>query len=116
VLLSGKIVSGGLTFDCTIGDLTHAGAKIKPASDLPLPDEFHLIELRTGKAHLCAVTWRRPPWMGVRFQQSFDLRTSTSVNLAHMRRLWLNCVANSLASDAGIIVRSAPPRDPADEY
>jgi hypothetical protein len=117
VLLSGKIVSGGLTFDCTIGDLTSAGAKIKPASDLPMPDEFHLIELRSGQAHLCAVSWRRPPWVGVAFQQSFDLRTSASVSLAHMRRLWLNCLANSLATDAGLIGRTRPtPPEPVEEF
>ena len=91
VLLSGKVVlESGLTHDCAIDDLSPEGARLKVGPFVALPDDFHLIVLVGGVAHRCEVRWRTPPWIGVRFAHSSDLRSAGGVAPYHVRRIWLD--------------------------
>jgi hypothetical protein len=91
-LLGGKIVSGGVTYDCVIRNLSSTGARIKLAVETVQPPiEFHLIEIRGGMGHLCRVVWERPPWIGLSFKETWDLRTAPPREHPELRRLWIEC-------------------------
>ena len=95
VLLAGKIVlSGGVTYDCGISDLSSEGAGLRVGRFLTLPDEFRLVVLSTGMAHLCVARWRTAPWTGVKFAQTWDLREA--LGQPQLRRLWLAATAPEL--------------------
>jgi len=93
VLLTGQLVFGenALTVGCVIRDLTENGARLKLSGPAVLPAQLTLIEMATGKAHACEVSWRRLPEIGVRFVSSQDLETvRTTPALERLRRLWLD--------------------------
>ena len=91
--MGGKLVYGPREFsvDCTIRDLTEAGAHLRLASDAPLTDPIWLIVIRSGVAHHAQVAWRKPPEVGLRFDQTIDLRQHASGPLLHLHRLWVEC-------------------------
>ena len=97
VLLSGRLVYGPdrLTQDCTIRDLTPEGARLKLTGSAVLSGPVTLIEVGAGMSHLCEVTWRRLPEIGVRFQSSEDLTTGAEPEseVARLRRMWLDARA-----------------------
>ena len=59
---------GLLMVDCKILDMSLEGAKVK--ANWSLPDQFFLIELRSGKTFDVHVVWRDQPFFGLRFHQS----------------------------------------------
>jgi hypothetical protein len=91
--LGGKIVASTGTFDCVIRDRSPDGARLRILFDHGIPAQFHLIDLRAGRAHLARVAWAERPWMGVRFEQTWELQSACPPDLAHLRRLWLECGA-----------------------
>ncbi len=95
VLFSGKIVYGGGSFtaDCVIRNVTKTGAKIVPAGGVVVPDDFQLLEIRTGWAHECVVKWRRRNEVGVTFKQSHALNGEVPPHLHLTRRLWVDCIS-----------------------
>jgi hypothetical protein len=95
VLLSGRLVYGpdSLTVDCVIRDLTPEGARVKLAGSAMLSGPIALIEVGSGMAHACEISWRRLPEIGVRFQSSDDLNQAGPPELAQLRRVWLNARA-----------------------
>ncbi|HEY1448467.1 MAG TPA: PilZ domain-containing protein [Caulobacteraceae bacterium] len=102
VILGGKIVlSEGLSFDCTIRDLSQTGARIGAPRHEALPDEFMLIENKSGTAYRVEVARRETLWVGVRFRERFDLRDPIS-GLKHLRQLWLE----SQPRTAGVLVET----------
>lgn len=92
VLLTGKVVHGAawLTVDCTIRDLTEDGARLRLSGPAALSAPLVLIEVGSGRAHECEVTWRRLPEVGVKFLRSDDLRASSRPELGRIRRIWLD--------------------------
>jgi hypothetical protein len=95
-LLGGKIVTGGVTYDCVIRNLSPTGARIKMAVETAQPPvEFHLIDIRGGMAHLARIVWEQPPWIGLSFKQSWDLRTAPPAEHPELRRLWIDCAPRS---------------------
>jgi hypothetical protein len=90
VLLSGKVVlTNGLSPDCTIRNLTDSGAQIRVAPGQVLPDEFHLLEIRSGVAYRAKVAWRTPAATGLTFSERLDLHQPDAP--LYLRRLWLGC-------------------------
>jgi len=66
-LKSGKIVwnNAGSVSDCTVRNISKAGALIGVPSVVKVPEEF---ELRwDNNAQRCIVAWRKPGRVGVRF-------------------------------------------------
>lgn len=95
VLLGGKLVYGPLwlTADCAIRDLTGDGARLRLAGPAVISDPVVLIEVGTGMAHTCEITWRRLPDLGVSFVLSDDLSSPGRPELARLRRIWLDSQA-----------------------
>lgn len=67
-LKGGKIVvnDGFSTFDCTIRNMSEAGAKLVVTSSLPIPNRFELA-MHDGRRFPCEVAWRTETDIGVRF-------------------------------------------------
>jgi hypothetical protein len=90
VLLTGRLVYGPdfLTLDCVIRDLTPEGARVKLAGSSVISDPLVLIEVNSGLAHQCEISWKRFPEIGVRFMRTDDLSKSTDPELARLRQMW----------------------------
>jgi two-component system cell cycle response regulator len=95
VLLSGKIIfaEGGQCMDCAIRDLSKTGARVRLNSNLPLPGELYLVELRSGIAFECRVAWRRLPEVGLQFLANYNLETDNDPRLKPLKRIWIEHVA-----------------------
>ena len=91
-LLSGKLVYGQSKYseDVTIRDLTETGAKVRLRTDVVVHDPVWLIHSVAGIAYRSAVAWRKPPELGLRFEESLDLSKPISGDLHHLRRLWID--------------------------
>lgn len=101
VLLAGKIVQAyGLTFDCMIRNLTEGGAQLRVPTGQVAPNEFDLIEIRSGTAYRAEVAWRSPTEVGVKFSQRLDLNGSGAVPL-YLRTLWLGCASRGVSVSEG---------------
>jgi hypothetical protein len=95
VLLAGRLIYGeaGLTMDCTIRDRTENGARLKLTGPAVLPQRMTLIEIGSGMAHECELTWRRFPEIGVSFVSSTCLMTKAAedapeLQRQRLRRMW----------------------------
>lgn len=91
VLLSAKlIISGGArSLDCTIRDLTLAGARVQalPAT-FDLPDEFGLLVIRDCVLFDCRAVWRTGNQIGLSFLRRHDLKGSDEPAFRGVLALW----------------------------
>ena len=61
------VLPGGYsTFDCTVRNLSAAGAKLVLESTFDVPASFHL-NFEDGSVFSCSVKWRNPKELGVAF-------------------------------------------------
>ena len=68
VLKAGKIMfNRGAGIDCTVRNLSKAGACLDVASPLGIPDDFILLIGSEQVQHRCHITWRREKRIGVDF-------------------------------------------------
>ena len=70
VLKEGKIVfaDGLRVIDCTIRDMSEAGARLLIANTLGLPDTFQLYEKSSGLLYPASIAWRQSNAIGVHFK------------------------------------------------
>ena len=70
-LKGGRIVtnSGFSTLQCTVRNLSEAGARLRIASIVGIPDTFELL-LDDGQKFACRSLWKTETEMGVTFEQS----------------------------------------------
>ena len=54
--------------NCTVRDLTDAGARLEIPSASAIPQTFDLITDNPDEAHLCQVVWRAQDSVGVSFE------------------------------------------------
>ena len=68
-LKGGRIVtnSGFSTLQCTVRNLSEAGARLRIASVVGIPDTFDLL-LDDGQKFNCRVVWKTEAEMGVAFE------------------------------------------------
>lgn len=68
VLKGGRIVinDGFSTFQCTVRNFSEAGARLRVASIIGIPDTFELI-MDDGRQFACAAIWKTEFELGVRF-------------------------------------------------
>ncbi len=94
VFLSGRVIhsSGELTVDCTISDISTAGARLRFANVEPLGDPLYLINLSHGLAFKAQVIWRLDNKVGLAFNEYFDLSAPTEETPKFLRRHWLEHV------------------------
>jgi len=57
------------TIDCIIRDMSDAGARLRIASQLGVPNLFDLVALSANNEFKCEVVWRRGFEVGVKFVQ-----------------------------------------------
>lgn len=101
VLLAGKIVlPDGVTFDCTIRNLTGGGAQVRVPPGQIVPNAFDLIDIRSGIAFRAAVVWRSPAGLGLKFSERFDLNQTAGAPLG-LRVLWLGCASRGVSPSSG---------------
>ena len=68
VLKIGSIVVGGGAIDCTVRNLSRAGAALEVASPIGIPDTFTLIVPSEGIREDCKVVWRKEKRIGISFR------------------------------------------------
>jgi hypothetical protein len=67
VLKAGTIEFGGGAIDCTIRNLSNAGAALDVTSPVGIPDRFTLVLPGDGLHMSCHVVWRKQRRLGVAF-------------------------------------------------
>ena len=67
VLKAGTIEFGGGAIDCTVRNLSDAGAALDVTSPVGIPDHFTLFVQAHGTHLPCTVVWRKEKRIGVRF-------------------------------------------------
>jgi hypothetical protein len=67
VLKGGTIGFGGGGIDCTVRNLSDAGAALDVTSPVGIPDHFTLFVQADGRHLPCTVVWRKEKRIGVRF-------------------------------------------------
>ncbi len=60
------INNGFSSFQCTVRNLSAAGARLKVASIIGIPDQFDLV-MDDGRRFPCSVVWRTAEEFGVAF-------------------------------------------------
>lgn len=90
VLLGGRITyfDGAQCFDCTIRDLTKAGARISLPRNQPIPSSVYLINMRDRTAHEAKVAWNNGKEVGLSFVKSYPLSEITDPKLSYLKQLW----------------------------
>jgi hypothetical protein len=68
VLKAGTIEFGGGAIDCTVRNLSDAGAALDIASPVGIPDKFILFLQTDGSRHRCVMRWRMERRIGVAFE------------------------------------------------
>jgi PilZ domain len=67
VLKTGSLEFSGTAIECTIRDMSEAGAAIEVVSPLYFPDRFTLFIQREQTRRACRIVWRTGKRMGVVF-------------------------------------------------
>jgi hypothetical protein len=88
--LAGKVVygGGGTALNCTIRDLSEAGAKIRLARGECIPTRVFLIERRTATAYEARVKWIKAPDFGLAFTNAYNLEQPLPAHLRYLDRVW----------------------------
>jgi hypothetical protein len=88
VLLAGKLAFGRFCADCTIRDLTAAGALVHAPAVLGLPDVVFLLILKEGVVIRAERIWARAQRFGLAFVDAQDVATSDYPPAAALRAAW----------------------------
>jgi hypothetical protein len=68
LLKTGRITFGGGAIDCTVRNLSEAGAALDVTTPVGIPDRFTLL-IEADHRHLpCRVIWRKEKRIGVHFE------------------------------------------------
>jgi PilZ domain len=68
VLKAGSISFGGGAIDCTVRNISDAGAALEVVTPLYIPDRFKLIVQSEGLNRACHIVWRKEKRMGIVFE------------------------------------------------
>jgi hypothetical protein len=90
-LLSGIVLHGpqSLTLDCTVRDLSTAGARIRLAGQVHILPLVALLVPTLDQAFAASSVWRREQEFGLSFLQAIDFQAPTSDLARTVRLLWL---------------------------
>ncbi len=67
VLKAGVIEFDGGGIDCTVRNLSEAGAALSVESQVGIPTEFKLVVVSDQLSRMCRVVWRKENRIGIRF-------------------------------------------------
>ncbi|WP_128923162.1 PilZ domain-containing protein [Bradyrhizobium guangxiense] len=68
VLKAGTMEFGGGAIDCTVRNLSDAGAALDVTSPVGIPEHFTLFLQADGTHRSCIVVWRKEKRIGVKFR------------------------------------------------
>jgi zona occludens toxin (predicted ATPase) len=70
-LKGGRVVTnaGYSTYDCTVRNLSEAGARLRVTSIIGIPEDFELA-MDDGRKFACRVMWRKETELGVTFEDA----------------------------------------------
>ena len=80
--------AGPNSHDCSIRDLSEAGARIILQAQLDVPELFFLINIPDRCAYQAKVTWRKKAEAGVQFITEHRLSTISDPELHFLKRIW----------------------------
>ncbi len=68
-LLGARVVfhNRASTIDCTVRNISKAGARLAFGAAVPVPDAFDLVIHHKGETHRCRIAWRNAREVGVAF-------------------------------------------------
>jgi hypothetical protein len=78
-----------MSFDCTIRNVTEAGAMLRVAGNQAIPDSFTLLHVGEGVAFDAKLLWRRGEDAGVAFHGRHDLQGPVDEAYQPLRRVWV---------------------------
>jgi hypothetical protein len=67
-LKAGTISFGGGAIDCTVRNISEAGAALDVTSPVGIPERFTLLMEADRNKFACRVVWRKEKRIGVRFE------------------------------------------------
>ena len=70
IFKSGVIEFGGGCIDCTVRNLSDAGAALLVASPFGIPTQFNLVIAAEGFVRPCNVVWQKNNQLGISFRDS----------------------------------------------
>jgi PilZ domain-containing protein len=88
VLLAAKISFNMTVADCSVRDLSEAGARLHAPSVLGLPDEVHLLIMREGLVIHARRVWAQFPAFGLKFLSAEPIDGCTRPQAAPLRKAW----------------------------
>ncbi len=91
--LSAKIVHGDTVLDCIIKDKNALGARLLLRQDETVPDQFHVLQLKSGELYEAQLVWKSYPECGVTFSSTIELNKESGQELARFKRLWMGLPA-----------------------
>jgi PilZ domain len=80
-------VPNALTLDCAIRDMSEGGAKITLAKRQPLPPDLYLISITHRIAYQAKVMWTQFPARGLKFLNTYMLKSALPDELRFLQRL-----------------------------
>jgi hypothetical protein len=80
--------AGSFSHDCSIRDLSTAGARIIVQAQLDIPVLFFLINIPDRCAYQAKVTWRKKAETGVQFTAEHRLSAISDPELHFLKRIW----------------------------
>ena len=75
-------------FECSIKDISDAGARIAFPGGLLFPDQIYLVVINRKSAHQAVVMWRRGREAGLKFVRSFLITELPDPSLGYLKRAW----------------------------
>jgi hypothetical protein len=102
--MSGKLVYGAtddparrnaLSLDCAIRDISEGGAKVTIVGRLPLPPDVYLLLVKHSVAYQAKIVWMKFPARGLKFLQTYMLKSELPRELRFLQRLSADLDARS---------------------
>ena len=91
--LAAKVLQGDKVVDCVIKDKSEFGARLILAEGANVPEQFHLLQLKSGELYEAALVWTSYPECGVAFRSTVDLSKSTAAEHIPFKKLWVGLSA-----------------------
>jgi hypothetical protein len=88
VTFAAKLALGTSVADCTVRDLSDAGARIDAPSVRSLPDEVFLLILDEGVVVRARCAWARLPSFGLKFIDAESIEESTRPQTVALKIAW----------------------------
>ena len=88
VAFAAKLAVGTTVADCTVTDVSDAGARIEAPSVRTLPDEVFLLILEEGVVVRARCAWARLPSFGLRFIDAEAIEESTRPQTIPLKLAW----------------------------